>query len=175
MGDAGTGTDTAAIERVNSTLSGSRVLEWPNHHALDQCDVGAAMCCTTSSRDSSQADPNSEICYVDMAASRRSARVNDGYSIYGQDQTNDVYCEAFAWGTDEGSIKSALKGNALFEIGFANMLNGRSSRSLELLSVAASIACPWSPMPSALKLQASIRVWKLPSRATWVYLTQPST
>merc|ERR1711862_472691 len=83
---------------------GSRVLEWPNHHALDQCDVGAAMCCTTSSRDSSGANPNSEICYVDMAASRRSARVNDGYSIYGQDQTNDVYCEAFAWGTDEGSI-----------------------------------------------------------------------
>jgi len=122
--DAGTGTDTAAIERVSSTLSGSRVLEWPNHHALDQCDVGAAMCCTTSSRDSSGANPNSEICYVDMAASRRSARVNDGYSIYGQDQTNDVYCEAFAWGTDEGSIKSALKGNALFEIGFANMLNG---------------------------------------------------
>merc|ERR1711862_108488 len=52
------------------------------------------------------------------------ARVNDGYSIYGQYQTNDVYCEAFAWGTDKGSIKSALKGNALFEIGFANMLNG---------------------------------------------------
>merc|ERR1712207_123929 len=122
--DAGAEIDTAAIRRVNSTLAGSRMLEWPNHHALDRCDVGAAMCCTASSRDFSGTDRNSEICYVDIAASRRSARVNDGYSIYNQDQTNDVYCEAFAWGTDEGSIQSALKGNALFEIGFANMLNG---------------------------------------------------
>jgi len=127
-GDAGAGIDMATIRKVSSTVSTSRLLKWPNHHSLDYCDVGAAMCCTAASRgnDPSNAGsaPNSEICYVDIAASKRSARVNDGYSIYSQDQTNDIYCEAFAWGTDGGSIQSALKGNALFQTGFANMLSG---------------------------------------------------
>jgi len=126
--DAGVGIDTAYIERASSTASVSRLIKWPDHHSLEHCDVGAAMCCMTTSRgdDSSNAGspPNSEICYVDIAASKRSARVRDGYSIYTQDQTNDVYCEAFAWGTDGGSIHSALKGNALFQTGFANMLEG---------------------------------------------------
>merc|ERR1712003_420653 len=128
-GEAGSGVDTAMIEKVSSTVSESRLLKWPDHHSLDHCDVGAAMCCMATSRggsDSSNAGSpaNSEICYVDIAASKRAARVNDGFSIYTQDQTNDVYCEAFAWGTDGGSIHSALKGNALFQSGFGNMLSG---------------------------------------------------
>jgi len=123
-GDAGAGIDTATIEFVGSSVATSRLLKWPDHHALEHCDVGAVMCCTASSREFSQINPNSEICYVDIAASKRSAHVRDGYSIYSQDQTNDIYCEAFAWGTNGGSIQSALKGNALFQAAFANMLNG---------------------------------------------------
>jgi len=117
--DAGVGIDTAAIERISLGFGRSRLLKWPDHHSLESCNVGAAMCCTATSRDDSSnagSPPNSEICYVDIASSNRSARVRDGYSIYSQDQTNDVYCEAFAWGTDGGSIQSALKGNALFQV-----------------------------------------------------------
>jgi len=117
--------DTANIERVASSIATSRLLAWPDHHALEHCDVGAAMCCSTASRTAPAVkDPNAEVCYVDIKASKRSARVRDGYSIYTQDQANDVYCEAFAWGTDGGSMQSALKGNALFQAGFANMLSG---------------------------------------------------
>jgi len=117
--------DTATIERVASTVATSRLLAWPDHHALEHCDIGAAMCCSAVSRTDPVAnDPNAEVCYVDIKASKRTARVRDGYSIYTQDQANDVYCEAFAWGTDGGSMQSALKGNALFQAGFANMLDG---------------------------------------------------
>ena len=122
---AGSNDHTATIERVASSIATSRLLSWPEHHALDHCEVGAAMCCSAVSRtDPIANDPNAEVCYVDIKASKRTARVRDGYSIYTQDQVNDVYCEAFAWGTDGGSMQSALKGNALFQAGFVNMLSG---------------------------------------------------
>merc|ERR1712183_932987 len=74
---AGAGIDTATIDFISSTVATSRLLKWPDHHSLEHCNVGAVMCCTATSRDLSQHNPNSEICYVDIAASKRSARVRD--------------------------------------------------------------------------------------------------
>merc|ERR1712183_653508 len=62
--DAGVGIDTAAIERISLGFGRSRLLKWPDHHSLESCNVGAAMCCTATSRDDSSnagSPPNSEI------------------------------------------------------------------------------------------------------------------
>lgn len=115
-------TSAVNILRANEKYARSRLLSYPEHHALDNCDVRAAMCCFVASRNSD--DPrssNSDVCYVDMKTSHRTAHVRDGYSIYG-DSTEDVYCEGFAWESDGGSMSSALKGNALFKVGFLENL-----------------------------------------------------
>eukprot|EP00571_Detonula_confervacea_P009087 CAMPEP_0172316950 /NCGR_PEP_ID=MMETSP1058-20130122/30102_1 /TAXON_ID=83371 /ORGANISM="Detonula confervacea, Strain CCMP 353" /LENGTH=1231 /DNA_ID=CAMNT_0013031391 /DNA_START=247 /DNA_END=3942 /DNA_ORIENTATION=- len=109
------------IGQVNDKYATSRLLSWPKHHALDNCDVGAAMCCFVASRTNSEPVSNSDLCYVDMKASKRTAHVQDGWSIYGE-PTDNVYCEGFAWGKDSGSLSNALKGNALFHVGFVDNL-----------------------------------------------------
>lgn len=105
---------------VNSEHATSRLLSWPKHHALDNCDIGAAMCCFIASRTNpAPVTDNSDVCYVNMKASKRTAHVAAGWSIYGEgDSSEDMYCEGFAWGNDGGSLSSALKGNALFHVGF---------------------------------------------------------
>lgn len=117
------GADSAVmIGKVDTKHASSRLLSWPKHHALDNCKVGAAMCCFVASRTSeSPVENNSDVCYVDMKASKRTAHVKDGWSIYGDD-TQALYCEGFAWGKDGGSHSSALRGNALFKVGFADNL-----------------------------------------------------
>jgi len=114
------------IGKVNDKYATSRILSWPAHHALDNCHVGAAMCCFVGSRTNTEPTDNSDVCYVDMKKSKRTAHVLDGYSIYG-DSREDLYCEGFAWDNkDGGSLSNALKGNALFKVGFADnmFLNG---------------------------------------------------
>lgn len=113
--------DSGGIASADTHAS-SKLMSWPKHHALDQCDVGAAMCCWIDSRGTSALEDNSDVCYVDMKASRRTAHVADGYSIYGDSHEGAVNCHGFAWGTDSGSISSALKGNALYKVGFLDGL-----------------------------------------------------
>eukprot|EP00580_Thalassiosira_gravida_P018228 CAMPEP_0201660542 /NCGR_PEP_ID=MMETSP0494-20130426/3174_1 /ASSEMBLY_ACC=CAM_ASM_000839 /TAXON_ID=420259 /ORGANISM="Thalassiosira gravida, Strain GMp14c1" /LENGTH=1055 /DNA_ID=CAMNT_0048138461 /DNA_START=69 /DNA_END=3236 /DNA_ORIENTATION=+ len=103
-------------------FASTHILTWPKHHALDQCDIGAAMCCWVDSRSDTELVDNTDVCYVNMKSSRRSAHVADGYSIYGDSSEGAVNCHGFAWGTDNGSISSALKGNALFKVGFMDNL-----------------------------------------------------
>jgi hypothetical protein len=105
---------------VNTEYASSRLLAMPKHHALDNCRVKAAMCCFVASKTDPEPaeDKNSDICLVNMKASRRTAHVADGYSIY---QDNEpAYCEGFAW-HDGGSISSATKGNALFHVSLNKM------------------------------------------------------
>jgi len=117
--------EAAKIQHVNDNFASSRVFTYPNHHALEHCDIGAAMCCFTTSKTASVDVPaptelNAEVCYTDIKASRYSAHVKDGYSIYAADDVDDLYCEGFAWGTAKGSIDDGLKGNELFMVGFMN-------------------------------------------------------
>ena len=102
-------------------FAATHLLAWPKHHALDHCDIGAAMCCWVDSRSATPLVDNTDVCYVDMKASKRIAHVRDGYSIYGNSSEGAVNCHGFAWGTD-GVISGALKGNALFKVGFMNNL-----------------------------------------------------
>merc|ERR1711971_1229786 len=141
------------IGRVNDKFASSRVLTMPKHHALHRCDIGAAMCCFTDSR-TVLAD-NSDVCYVNMKASRYTAHVRDGYSIYGDEP---VYCEGFAWGNDWG-ISSALKGNALFKVGFMdNFSSGRVEQvpgaplcgCMDRMPVVTKAACTDVKAPSAI-------------------------
>lgn len=113
--------DGASIAAADQKAA-SQLLSWPKHHALDHCDIGAAMCCWVDSRGTAELEDNSDVCYVNMKSSRRTAHVADGYSIYGDDHEGAVNCQGFAWGTDGGSIASALKGNALHKVGFMNEL-----------------------------------------------------
>lgn len=133
-------TSTTNIAKLDDKYSTSRLLSYPKHHALDNCDVGAAMCCFVASRTTPEPvdSKNSDVCYVDMQASRRTAHVADGYSIYGG-STDNVYCEGFAWGNDGGSMASALKGNALFKVGF--MENMVSNGSVEQVPGAPLCGC----------------------------------
>jgi hypothetical protein len=120
-GDAGLVKDAAGIGAAD-TYANSRLFTWPKHHALDQCDVGAAMCCWVDSRGTNSLADDTDVCYVNMKASKRTAHVADGYSIYGQGDEGAVSCHGFAWGMDKASTASALKGNALFKVGFMNSL-----------------------------------------------------
>lgn len=120
--------DVARIDVASGRYATSQLLSWPNHHALENCDVGAAMCCYVSNRKTCtnaecNDDPidNTDVCYVNMKESRYSAHVRDGWSIY-TDAEEPVFCKGFAWGTDDGSIDSALKGNALFQLSFVEQL-----------------------------------------------------
>ena len=121
--DGGTGcslTKDGAGIGFSDQYATSHILSWPKHHALDQCDVGASMCCWLDSRSDTALVDNTDVCYV--KASRRTAHAADGYSIYGDSSGGEVNCHGFAWGTDGGSISSALKGNALFKVGSMNNL-----------------------------------------------------
>jgi len=119
-----------------------RLLSWPAHHALERCDVGAAMCCWVDSRGKGDLATNSDVCYVDMQASRRTAHVAGGYSIYG-DTAGDgnVRCHGFAWGTDGGSVHNALKGNALFKVGFMDNLYDNLQGNVEQVPGAPMCGC----------------------------------
>jgi len=120
----------------------SHLLSWPKHHALDQCKIGAAMCCWVDSRGASDLAMNSDICYVNMKSSKHTAHVADGYSVYG-DTTGDgnVNCHGFAWGTGSGSIHSALKGNALFKVGFMDNLYNSLKGNVEQVPGAPMCGC----------------------------------
>ena len=110
------------VDYVNEQYAASKLLSMPKHHALDNCEINAAMCCFVSSK-ANPAQPtedNSDVCYVDMKASRRTAHVADGWSMYPDDEP--VYCEGFAWGNDGGSMSSATKGNALFHVSLLDNL-----------------------------------------------------
>ena len=119
--------DATRINHVNEMYASSNVFTYPDHHALKNCDKGAAMCCFVTNEDSPlespatiSPSPNAEMCHTDIEKSRYSAHVRKGFSIYGEDGTDDVLCHGFAWGTDRGSIDAALAGNALFKVGFMN-------------------------------------------------------
>jgi len=133
--------DGAGIGHVDQYAS-SHLLSWPKHHALDQCKVGAAMCCWVDSRGASNLAMNSDVCYVNMKSSRRTAHVADGYSIYG-DTAGDgnVNCHGFAWGSKNGSIHSALKGNALFKVGFMDNLYNSLKGNVEQVPGAPLCGC----------------------------------
>lgn len=112
----------ALIDAMPAT---SQIMTYPeDHHALDQCYSGLAMCCWVDSRDGDLED-NTDICYVNMKDSRKTAHVQDGWSIYGDNHEGNVNCQGFAWNTSGGSISNALKGNALFDIGFAHLSDGK--------------------------------------------------
>lgn len=118
------------------------LLSFPQHHALDQCDVGAAMCCWVTSRGASALAANSDVCYVDMKASRLTAHVKDGYSVYGDTAGGgNAHCRGFAWGTDGGSVHGALKGNALFKVGFADHLYAGLTGHVEQVPGAPMCGC----------------------------------
>lgn len=115
--------DAPRINHVNDKYASSNVFTYPDHHALKNCDIGAAMCCFVTHKDAplespAASSPNAEMCYTDIEYSRYSAHVRKGFSVYGEDGTDDVMCHGFAWGTDHGSVDAALAGNALFKIGF---------------------------------------------------------
>jgi hypothetical protein len=136
--------DAAKIQHVNDNFASSHVFTYPDHHALEHCEIGAAMCCFTTSKTASADSPaptdlNAEVCYTDIKASRYSAHVKDGYSIYPTDDVEDLFCEGFAWGTDKGSIDAGLKGNELFMVGFMN--NFYNNGNVEQVPAAPMCGC----------------------------------
>merc|ERR1740121_783812 len=119
-----------------------RLLAWPAHHALERCDVGAAMCCWVDSRGAGALAANSDVCYVDLRASRRTAHVAGGYSVYGDTAgAGTARCHGFAWGTDAGSAGDALKGNALFKVGFMDHLYDDLQGNVEQIPGAPLCGC----------------------------------
>ena len=117
--DSNTVAKTGAGINAAKQYETSHLFTWPqDHHALDQCDVGAAMCCWVDQRGASDLVDNTDVCYVNMKDSKKTAHVADGYSIYGDDHAGNVNCHGFVWDSSGSSISSALKGNALFKVGF---------------------------------------------------------
>lgn len=132
--------DGAGIDHLQQFAS-THLFNWPEHHALEHCDIGAAMCCWVDSRGDAALVDNTDVCYVNMKASRLTAHVRDGYSIYGDGNEGAVNCHGFAWGTDNGSTHSAMKGNALYKVGFLENLYDGLKGNVEQVPGAPMCGC----------------------------------
>jgi hypothetical protein len=121
----------------DAVVDNTRVL-WPQYEALQSyvpsgqkpymsnfnltssCGLRAAMCCFTDTRNAALVD-NTDVCYHDYAASRRSNHVYNGFGTY--DSTFPAHCLAFAWEKDENTASNQYKGNALFDVAFGTFLD----------------------------------------------------
>ena len=131
--------DTAERILMADELASEHRLAWPEeHHAFDNCEVGAGMCCWVDQREGyDDRAANADVCYTDIKASRHSAHVRNGYSIYEGD--TQAYCKAWAWKPTGGTVSGAHRGNALFKTAFIDGLRG--SGSVEQLPGAPLCGC----------------------------------
>ena len=91
----------------------NELVDGPLMSNFQECNLNAVMCCTTSSRGNPFV-PNADVCHVDLAVSRRSARTYHGEAHY--EGTNQASCIGFSWA--DGSDADRFKGNLLYEISY---------------------------------------------------------
>merc|ERR1712071_480991 len=84
------------VKYAYDNLAEKYQISFPDSHQFNNCELRSAMCCFVADRqandnngncadnDCDDADPadNTDLCLVNMAKSKRSAHVRDGYSIY---------------------------------------------------------------------------------------------
>jgi translation initiation factor IF-1 len=126
------------VDYVYENLADKYQISFPDSHQFDTCKLRSAMCCFVADRQANDnngncadgncddADPadNTDLCYVDMSKSQRSAHVRDGYSIYKDDIEGPVHCHGLAWGDNNG-MEDTFKGNNLFFVSMYDHLYTR--------------------------------------------------
>jgi len=126
------------VKYAYENLAEKYQISFPDSHQFNNCELRSAMCCFVADRqandnngncadnDCDDADPadNTDLCLVNMAKSKRSAHVQDGYSIYKDDTEGDVHCHGLAWGNNNGA-EDTFKGNNLFYVSMYDHLYTR--------------------------------------------------
>lgn len=131
--------DASRILFEHDASQGKRPMGFPSHlPSFDNCEMGAAMCCYTSDRQSDDAggtcdgpggcadaepEGNADVCVASMADAPVAARVNAGLAVFHLNETVEpaegpVNCHGLAWDSTDGfgSPDGRYKGNLVSEI-----------------------------------------------------------
>lgn len=136
----------AKIQDIYDTVAQSQLISSPDYlrdNFLEGCEAQAIMCCWVQDRqandnngncadnDCYDKDPadNTDVCYVDLAASAESNHVEGGFAIFPGDSANtgegDAHCHGFAWSNDVNAPDYRYRGNALFYVSMYDHLETR--------------------------------------------------
>jgi hypothetical protein len=123
--------DTQRLKDISSVVLTSGGIAWPdsyikNFDLVESCDSQTVMCCWTATRNGVSADipedeANTNVCTHDIGDSPKSARVEDGESIFPGNGEGNTVCHGFFW----DDFNSDYKGNLLFKVAMADGLMGK--------------------------------------------------
>lgn len=136
----------AGIQRIFDDVAKQQLITSPEYlrdNFSEGCEAQAIMCCWVQDRqagdnngncnnnDCYDKDPgdNTDVCYVDLAASSDSNHVDGGFAIYPGDSATtgegDSHCHGFAWSNDPNAPDYRYRGNALFFVSMYDHLYQR--------------------------------------------------
>jgi len=136
----------AKIQQVYDNVAEEQLITFPDYlkdNFVDNCESQAVMCCWVQDRqandnngncnddDCYNKDPadNTDVCYVDLAASTKSNHVEGGFAIFPGDSAatgeGDAHCHGFTWPDDENSPEYRYRGNLLFYVSMYDHLETR--------------------------------------------------
>ena len=114
--------DTQRLKDIAAVVLTSGGIAWPdpyikNFNLDDSCGSQTVMCCWTATRNGATADiplgeKNTNVCTHDIGDSPKSARVENGQSIFPGNGEGNTVCHGFFW----DGPKSDYKGNLLFQV-----------------------------------------------------------
>jgi hypothetical protein len=143
--DAPLHVEAGRVLRFRSNAADKYRISWPQYEALEiftedhyeagsppgildnfeSCELRAAVCCFTDTRDSSAISPNAQVCDIDLGASRHSSRVYSGFGSL----DSDAYCVGMAW-KEGDDVTNRYKGNMLFDIAYGTFLDEKYTKSI---------------------------------------------
>ena len=124
--------ETQRLKDISDVVLTSGGIAWPdpyikNFNLEESCQSQTAMCCWTATRNGDSAEiptekANTKVCAHDIGDSPKSARVEDGESIFFPADVGgrNTVCEGFYW----DGISSDYKGNLLFKVAMEDGLMG---------------------------------------------------
>lgn len=136
----------AEIQKIYDTVAEQQLITSPDYlrdNFSEGCEAQAIMCCWVQDRqaddgngncndgDCYDKDPadNTDVCYVDLAASSDSNHVEGGFAIFPGDSAatgeGDAHCHGFAWSNDPNAPDYRYRGNALFYVSMYDHLETR--------------------------------------------------
>lgn len=136
----------ANIEDVYNDVAQDQLITYPDYIGdllSKNCNSRAVMCCWVQDRqagdnngncnagDCIDKDPadNTDVCYVDLATSKRSNHVHGGFALFPGDTATtgegDAHCHGFTWSSDKDAPDYRYRGNALFYVSMYDHLNNR--------------------------------------------------
>ena len=103
---------------IQNRYATTKLISWPDVNNLQGCNLGAAMCCFVSNRNSNKSTPinNSDMYHMYFHNAQESGNVRDGYPIYGNELEGGFNCHGFLWSEYEGHAEIIFKENIIFHV-----------------------------------------------------------